>query len=396
MYRNTYFEINLDALADNFKNIKNELKDYKYYIAVVKSNCYGHGSYSINALIKAGANYLAISNLLEAENIRKINKTIPIICLEPINLEYIKKAQELNIILTVSSLEYLKKLKNLNDLDSKNIKIHLKINSGMNRLGFNDKLEVEKAVSIINKNFILEGVYSHFHSLGITDEYYDKQVNNFLDITSLIDLKKVKMIHFSRSSSVVNHEKLPFCNSVRLGAILYGIDVSIKEPKNLRKIKNNLIRKFKKISKVTYENNISLKNALSFYSEVIEINFVKKDSYIGYGLNYKLEEDSHIAVVCAGYSDGLKQNDTNRHVIINDKKYLIVGKVCAGMFMIKVSNEVKVGDKVTIYGENLNIKSIARNAKASEYDLYSSLHEAIPRIYIENKKEIYKEIWEVK
>ncbi len=392
MYRNTYIEINLDTLVNNFKSIKRGFKYYKYYIAVVKSNSYGHGAFSVNAFIKAGVDYLAVSNLFEAENIRKINKNIPILCLEPINLDYLDKAVELNVTLTVSSLEYLKKLSKLN----KNVKIHIKINSGMNRLGFNDKNELVEAMTIINDHLTLEGIYSHFHTLGVTDEYYDMQVKNFLEITSLIDLKSIKMVHFSRSSSLVNHEKLSFCNTARVGVSLYGVNVKVTPAKRLRKLKNDIVCKLKKISKVTYENNINLKSALSLYSEVIEINYVKRDSYIGYGINYKLDEDSRIAVVCAGYADGLKQNDTNRYVYINDKKYLIVGKICAGMFMVKVDDEVRVGDKVTIYGENLNIKNIARGAKTSEYDLYSSLHESIPRIYVQNGKEVYKEVWEVK
>lgn len=393
MYRNTYVEINLTNLYENVKSIINKYFGYKYYIGVVKSNFYGHGSYSVKALTKAGINYLAVSNLLEAKNIRMYNKTIPILCLEPINLHFLKDALDLNVTLTVSSLEYLKRLKALGE--NKDILIHLKINSGMNRLGFNDKNELVEALTILKDSFTLEGIYSHFHTLGINDMAYAEQIEKFKEITSLIDLSKIKIVHFGKSSSLINHKKLDFCNGVRLGIILYGINVGVYESRNyIKKIKNALIRKIKKVDDIEYGCKAKIKTSLSLYSEVIEVNFVKKGQFVGYGMSYKTTADGYYAVISAGYADGLRVKGKNRSVFINNKHYEII-TVTSGMIIVKADKFVKVGDVAEIYGKNVSLRTMARLSGTNSYDLFSNLHEHLPRVYTEKGKEVYKEIWEV-
>ena len=126
MFRKTYVEVNIDNLKDNVKNIVNNYNKYNYFIGVVKGNCYGHGvTYVINELIESGINYLAVSSLEEALEARNVNKKIPILCLEPIAIEYLDICIKNKITITVHDYNYAKKLieKNIN----KKIKIHLKI-----------------------------------------------------------------------------------------------------------------------------------------------------------------------------------------------------------------------------------------------------------------------------
>ena len=146
MYRKTYVEINIDNLKNNVENIINYYNDYKYYFGVVKGNCYGHGvTYVINELIESGVNYLAVSSLEEALEIRKINKKIPILSLEPIALEYIDICIKNNITITVHDYNYALEL--IKKDIKKKLKIHLKIDSGMNRLGFKYKDELKEVYS---------------------------------------------------------------------------------------------------------------------------------------------------------------------------------------------------------------------------------------------------------
>ena len=156
MYRNTYVKIDNNKLKENIKEITNKYNSYKYYIGVVKANAYGHGDYIVNDLISAGINYLAVSSLEEALSIRKYNKEIPILCLEPINIKYLNIILDNNITITVDSLKYTKELikeKNLN-----NLKVHIKLDTGMNRLGMKDRKEVDKVVELLNDNKIyIEG-----------------------------------------------------------------------------------------------------------------------------------------------------------------------------------------------------------------------------------------------
>ena len=181
MYRLSYALINNDILKDNVKEITTKYNDYKYYIGVVKNNAYNHGINIVNSLIQGGCNYLATSSLEEALNVRHENALIPILVLEPINLEYMDLVIKNNITITIDSLDYLQKLIKLNL--KKKIKVHFKLDVGMNRLGFKDKKELDKAYKLINEdnNLELEGIFSHFATNGYYDIYYDKQLNKIYD-----------------------------------------------------------------------------------------------------------------------------------------------------------------------------------------------------------------------
>ena len=247
LIRKTYIEVDMDTLKSNVDKIIKEYHNYDYYIGVVKGDVYGHGSYTINAFLESGVNYLAVSSLEEALNIRNINKDIPILCLEPIDLDFVLLAYQNNITLTVSNLEYLKKLVEI--IKDKSLKIHIKINSGMNRLGFSTKEDVEEAFHMILENYTLEGIFTHLATLGISDPYYDMQINKFLELTQNIDLKKIPIVHIGRSLTLINHPKIPFCNGIRLGIIMYGFNQSPKKDTSfkgsLRQIKADMrIKKY--------------------------------------------------------------------------------------------------------------------------------------------------------
>lgn len=398
MYRKNFVEVNLDNLESNFINIKKKFNNYEYFIAVVKSNGYGHGSYIAKSLVSCGASYLAVSNLTEALNIRKYDNEVPILCMEPIDISSVEVACENNITITISSLEYLNKL--IGVFSSKDLLVHIKIDSGMNRLGINNKKDFNCAYDLICENYLLEGIYTHMQTIGYIDKKYDEQILKFKEITSDVDLSKIKMVHIGKSSTLFNHDKPDFVNSVRIGISLFGFDVSLKENFSfigkLKKIKANYLIKKNNISKVNFNNNLDLKNTFSFFSEIIEIKNVRAGSYVGYGLRYKFLDDSIVGVVSTGYADGLKLSLTNHFVFINNKKYEIVGSINSGMIMVKIDGDVKLYDKVEIFGDNISIKRASLHAHTTPYDLISSVHESIPRVYKKNDETVYTESWEMK
>ena len=212
MQRKTYATINGDILTENVKEIIKKYPDYKYYFGVVKNNAYHHGTKSVLDLIKGGVNYLAVSSLEEAIKVRKYATEIPILCLEPIHLDYIMDAINNNVTLTVESLEYAQKLIKMDLYDT--LKIHLAIDSGMHRLGFFDSEELKEAYDLLKENphILIEGVFSHFATSGVMDPYFDKQVKTFLEITKSIPLKEIPIVHMGRSLTLVNHPKLSFFN----------------------------------------------------------------------------------------------------------------------------------------------------------------------------------------
>lgn len=384
MYRPTYLKIDNQVLTNNVKKIITKYNTYKYYIGVVKANAYGHGDYIINDLIKGGINYLAVSSLEEAISIRKYNQDIPILVLEPISIDYLNEIEKHNITITIESLEYAKILVNQNI--SKQLKVHIKLDTGMNRLGIKDKEEFTKTIETLKTNdlIIIEGIYTHLGTSGISDIYYDKAINNFKHLTSDINLKEIPIIHINRSITLVHHQPYPFETGVRLGIIMYGFNNNIPNPQGLRKIKRNMLIKKLGISESILSNDLDLQTAASLYSEVISIRKVKKGEYVGYSANYIAKEDIIVATVPIGYHDGIKKS--MKYVSINNKQYEIIGDICMDMVSILVDESVNLHDKVEFFGNNISIKSVSQRTNSNAYHVLTSITSRVPRLYSDNKE----------
>lgn len=384
MYRKTYVKIDESVLFENVRNICENYPEYKYYFGVVKGNAYGHGMHIVNSLIKGGVNYLAVATLEEAEKIRKYNIEIPILCLEPISLEFIEEILRLNITLTVDSLDYFKEL---NELSFENtLRVHIKLDTGMNRLGIKDKQEVDALFSLQKRdNIIIEGIYTHLATSGINDPYYDIQMQNFKEITRDIDLTKIPIVHIGRSLILVHHKKEYFVNGVRMGICMYGFSQSLPEPTGIKKIKRDFLCKLKNISPSILSNTLKLKTAFSLYSTVLSVKKVKKGEFVGYGATYKAESDMTIATIAIGYYDGMKKGF--KHVMLNSHRCEILGELCMDMTAIKVPPDTRVGDTVEIYGDKIPVRIAARNASSSAYRVLTDITCRVPRVY--GEEEIY-------
>ncbi len=390
MYRKTYVQINIDNIKNNVKQLIDHYNNYDYYIGVVKGNAYGHGVYIINDLIEAGINYLAVSSLEEAIEVRNINKFIPILCLEPISLEYIDLCISNNITIIIHDYKYYKDL--LNRKIDKKLRIHLKIDTGMNRLGLNDKHQIKEIFDniAVNPNLVIEGIFSHFSTFGISDKIWDNQVARFKELTSLIDLTQIKIVHLGKSMTLVNHPKIPFCNGIRLGIIMYGYDQTPRYGSDiksqLRKIKANMRIKKEEISETTIELPVKLKEAYQVHSEIIQIKDVKKGEFVGYGTCYQASEDIKVAVIAIGYADGYSRRNYNGHVLINNKKYPIIGDICMGMIIAKIDNTVDINDDVVIIGDELSVREVSHHINTSVYETLCMFDKKIPKVYIKDNK----------
>lgn len=387
----TYLEINLDNISNNIKEIKKKY-DYKYYIGVVKSDAYGHGNYIVDELYKNGINYVAVSYLEEALNIRKLNKDINILCLQPISISEINTAIKNDITITIHDKDYFDQIYNkIND----KIKVHLKIDSGMNRLGFKNKDDIKYTVDKIktNKNIILEGIYTHFATIGLYDYHYDNQVEKFLELTSLINLKEIPIVHLGSSVILLTHKKLDFVNGIRTGIIMYGYNVSPiiskKGIKNkLRNIRNFIYKKRYNISE-TYTNvNLNLKPAMKLYTSIIQIKKVKKGEFIGYGAHYKAKENMTIGILPIGYNNGIGIN--KRYVIINNVKYYSIGDIGMNMMSIKIDNNVNINDKVTILGDDISLGIFSRFNNDSLAVSLLNVGKGNKKSYIKNNKIVFE------
>ena len=346
MYRNTYVEVNLSNIEHNVKTLINRY-DYKYYFGVVKADCYGHNDLSVvKSIINAGCNYLAVATLDEALVIRKEIKDIPILCLGIINQKYLPICIENNITVTISNTDYLK------EVNISNLKVHIKANTGMNRLGVSNKEEFNEIIKQIkDKNLILEGIYTHIYNPS-NKEDTNKQFNRFENITEDINLKEIPIVHMTASEATEYYPKKDYVNGCRFGISMYGL--------------------------VDYD--LDFKSTFSLYSEIIQINEVENET-VGYNGAYQVNGKEKIAVVPIGYADGIIRKNTGRDVFINDKRYKIVGNICMDMLFVKVDDDVKVGDKVTIIKDISHIKEIANHLNTITYEVICSISKRVPRIY---------------
>ena len=352
MYRNTYVEVNLKNIENNVRTLINKYNDYKYYFGVVKADCYAHnGIETVESIIKAGCNYIAVATLDEALEIRKNIKNIPILCLGIIPIMYIEKCIENNITITVSNLDYLKELIRRN---YKELKIHIKINTGMNRLGIKNRDEFNFMYKEIKtSNMELEGIYTHIYNSSNKDCTL-KQFNKFEEITSDIKLEDIPIIHIGASDTTMNYSKLSYANGCRLGIAMYGL----MENKQLE-----------------------LLPTFSLYSEVIQINDIENET-VGYNGLHKAIKKEKIAVIPIGYADGIIRKNTGRNVYINNKSYKIVGNICMDMLFVKVDDNVKVGDKVVLIKDIEHIEEIAKHLDTISYEVLCSVGKRVPRIYL--------------
>ena len=372
MFRNTYMEIDEKAIQNNIKNIKENYPGYEYYFAVVKGNAYGHDFSVVKTIVEAGINYLAVANLDEALEIRKIDKNTPILCFGYVDPNYLAKAYENNITITICSTDYFDKIK-----DTKlKLKVHIKLNTGMNRIGIKTLESLDRIIKEIkDTNLTLEGIYTHFATSGVYDPYYDYQLNNFLKLTKNIDLKSIPIVHLFNSLALVKHKKLDFANGVRLGIAMYGYSANANIPDNKLWL-FNLKRKFKllghKVSDVTVNNNLNLKKTITIYSEVIYITKIYPGEFVGYNAVHKAKEEEIIATVAIGHADGI--TSAYKYVKINDKKYPIVA-VYMDYISVKVDSSVNLYDKVIIIDQDdLTLSNVARNSGDTVHHLLVSLN----------------------
>lgn len=368
--RNTYALINKANLENNIKEIMKNYS-YEYYFAVVKANCYGHGIDLVKVMDKNGINYFCTATLEEAIEVRKLTKK-PILCFGYISSDDLDLVIKNDITVSIISYDNFKELIAVNP----KIKVHLKINSGMNRFGIKDKNEVLEIFNKLKKsNIELEGIYTHFATSGVSDGYYDKQVHNFEELTSLINLKDIKIVHLFNSVSTVRHNKLPYANGIRFGLLLWGFSYKM----NIGKLtKIHRLISYRNISPTMLTNNLNLKKVLSLYSEVININKLKKGEFVGYDAKYIAKDNELIAVVSIGHADGI--TSCYKNVLINGKKYPIVA-VCMDYIMVKVDDTVKIHDKVSIICDELPLGS--NTTGDSIHHLLDSISYRVPRKEVE-------------
>jgi len=355
--------IDLQNLVNNYQKLVEKINGLSV-MATVKANAYGHGAVEISkALEKEGVRYLAVFTIDEAIELRDSGIKSDIFIYSKMDPNRLKEVEENDLTINVSSFD---DLNTLNDFHGK-IKAHLKFDTGMTRLGIPFiKAEdfLKKAINTSSLN--IEGLYSHFATADEGELSYAKnqldQFNEILKIADHLEIKP-KFIHCSNSGAILNLPESRF-NMVRAGMLLYGAFPSDEVP-----------------------HNISIEPVMSMTAPVVEVRDVKKGTLISYGGAYKTTSDTRIAVVQAGFADGVPRPwYVEGYVLFKGKKLKITGRICMDQLMIDVGkNNISYGDEVLIFGSNKNgsidINDIAKSIDSTSYVLVTSIGIRPKRIY---------------
>jgi len=336
--------VDIEVLKNNARNIKLKIGDNKKLCAVIKANAYGIGMQSVCKALYGIADFFACASIKEALGIRVFDKTTPILVLGYIDDSDLNVVADNNISISVGSLEQLQKYIRF---ATKKIKVHIQVNTGLNRFGFRSITCFKQALKLIdnNDNFVLEGVYSHFATKKNDIAFMKKQYLRFLQFKKNVYDPNVIM-HISNSYGILESNKFYF-DMVRSGFLLYGYT----------------------------ENNIGNKPIIQITSEIISMQKIKKGDTVGYDRTYTAKCNTQIAVIPIGYADGFNRRLSNNFsVIINNKKYPIIGRVCMDVFMVDVGkNQINIGDQVVLLGkmgkEEITLDDYANALNTSSYEV---------------------------
>lgn len=374
--RPVWAEINLDNLAHNIKEVRDHTKKDSLVTAVIKANGYGHGSVDIaRTFLDNGADRLAVAIITEAIELREAAIEAKILVLGYTPSSQFEKVLEYSLIQTIYNYEDAKKLSELAEKMDKTASIHIKLDTGMGRIGFSSTEDSVDEIVKISKlpNLYVEGIYTHFAKADEIDKTHVKgQFEKYVNIVEKLEDKglSIPIKHVSNSASIIDLKDYNL-DMVRAGIMIYGFYPSNEVDKE----------------------SIKLKPAMNLKARVSHVKTVPKGTGISYGQIFKTERESKIATLPLGYADGFTRLLTGKaEVYINGKRVKVVGKICMDQCMIDVTevDNVAVGDEVVIFGYGEegypHADELAEKIGTINYEIVCMVGRRIPRVYTSNGK----------
>lgn len=375
-YRRTVAEIDLDAIDYNIKSIMKRVPVGTEILGTIKADGYGHGAIEIAEVLREnGVRMFSVALLDEAIYLRKNGLTEPILVLGFTPTHCADKLVAYDIIQTVSTYVEAQAVSSAAVKVGKNAKIHIKIDTGMGRIGFSPcKESVNEIVKISKLEGIeIDGMFTHFAISDCADKTFTlEQKNKFLYIISEVEKCGIYIPHkhCANSAGIMDFDDL-FLDMVRPGIILYGLYPSDEVMKE----------------------NLPLKPAMCLKTQVTFIKEVDDETSIGYGRTYFAKGKRRIATLPVGYADGYSRLLSNKgFVIIHGKKAPIVGRICMDQCMVDISeiDDVHVEDEVVLMGqmgsEKIDADTIAKLIETINYEIVCMVNKRVPRVYIKNGK----------
>ncbi|WP_085994550.1 alanine racemase [Oceanobacillus senegalensis] len=374
-YRDSWVEISLDAVQENVKAFKRHVHPNSKFMAVIKADGYGHGAKEIaDAAIEAGADYLGVALLDEAIQLRHADIDAPILVLGYTGISTssaLETAINENITLTVFTESIAEQVVHKAEKLKKMARVHIKVDSGMHRVGLKDKEKVLALVGRLKSPYVhIEGIFTHFADADNTDSTYtEKQYHHFKDVIDYLEKNSINIPikHCCNSAGTIAYPNMHM-DMVRVGISLYGLYPS----EHLRE-------------------TIPLTQAMSFKTKPVMIKTVECGEPISYGCTFAPERNSIIATIPVGYADGFTRALSNKgNVTVKGERAPIVGRICMDQSMIDVSHikDVDEDDVFTIFGEPsegfIGLAEVADQLQTIHYEIVCLIGKRVPRIYIKN------------
>lgn len=368
----TWAEINLENIKFNYNSIKTQLAPNVNLLGVVKADAYGHGSIQVShALEDVGCSYFAVATADEAVLLRNFGNKQQILVLGYSPVSAATELIERNIIQSISDYDTAKQMSDIAVSLNKKLHVHIKIDSGMGRLGFisrngySDIEDIEKVCSL--PGLCIDGIFTHFAVSEVYDsEYTEQQFASFMKITNEIEHRcgfKFALRHCANSGAVCGHPETQL-DMVRPGIMIYGV-----YPGN--------------------DHNIPLRPAMSFKTRIVHIKEAENGWTVSYGRKFTANGKRKIAVVPVGYADGLHRCLSGKiDMLYKGKRVPQIGSICMDMCMLDITgiDDASIGDIVTVFGsdgdEYISIDELAEKANTISYELLCSVSKRVPRIYI--------------
>ena len=381
-YRRLREVIDLDAVMYNIKMMRANIKEDTKMIVVLKTDGYGHGAVPIARMLE-DVEYVwgyAVASLDEGIHLRKAGMQKPILCLGCIFPEQFEEMIRQEIRMTVTNFELAQMASKQAEKMGKKAIFHIKIDTGMSRLGFAVNQESVEEIIRINKleHIVMEGMFTHFSRADEAEHSVTlEQMQAYLWMKEQLQAAGVQFsyYHVSNSAAIID---LPEANMdlVRAGISTYGLYPSEEVDKSA----------------------VPLRPAMELIAHVTYVKWIEKGTCISYGGTFVAEERMRVATIPAGYGDGYPRSLSNKgYVLIHGKKAPILGRVCMDQFMVDVTQipDVKFGDKVTLVGrdgeEFLPVEVLSDMSGRFNYEFVCDINKRVPREYISGGKVIWQE-----
>lgn len=382
--RRTWAEVNLDALKHNFNAIRKATDRNARLICVIKADAYGHGAVTLGRLYEElGADGFAVSNIEEAIQLREGGITLPVLILGFTPADLAGELAKHHISQAVFSEEYARELSAEAVRQDVTVNIHLKVDTGMSRIGFVYQLPERDEPSIrqmeqvcVLPNLVPEGIFTHF---ALADEPEEgriatrNQLSAFTEAVQRLqaDGYSFSLVHCANSGAIICHREAPG-NAVRAGIILYGLSPS-----------------------GTLKGCLDLQPAMTIKSVIAQVKTVEPHTPVSYGCTYWTEKPTKIATVPIGYADGYPRSLSNRaYMTVGGQKAPVIGRVCMDQLMLDVSDidTVAPGDEVTVIGDgtdgSMTFDDAAAIVGTINYELVCMIGKRVPRVYLHHNKTV--------